>query len=241
MEQDSKLLRNTSGLLLAITRLLATSCTRAPTVRPKRTNMAADGQTVDVFYLMTRAEADVHARPHECGPVAPGMERRWMECARRKKEDGKMEEAQLSMKRAALWHEVANRFWPSACGDLAAGLPPLDAVCVIPSSRAERRDLLVRALRDQFPNAIEVSYSRSLASFGNANEDAIFQDLVRTDKATLLQGACVGVADDWAGDGSTLRAFIRRIRADHGAHLKIVGAVPGVSALPLKPQPRRTE
>ena len=144
MKQTNFNLSNASALLLAVARLLATSPTRTSATRlravrsaqhmPMVTNMEVDGQTVEVFYLMTSAEADRHTRRDECGPVASGLERRWMECARRQRKSGN-DDAQFSTQNATHWGDIANQYWPKACCDLGAGLPLLDAFCVIPSSR----------------------------------------------------------------------------------------------------------
>ena len=140
----------------------------------------ADGHIVDLFYLMTRAEADPYASPDECGPVASGMECKWMERARCQREAG-MDDAQWSLRNADRWRDIADRLWLKACNDLTAGLPWLDVFLVIPSSCAERRDSLVDALRARCPNAIELIYSRSSSGgkFGHSEEDMIFQDLIR--------------------------------------------------------------
>lgn len=176
------------------------------------------------------------------GAVASGMERRHLENARRERDDGRVEHAQLLMHESERWSKRANETWPQVSRDLIAGLPILDAFCVIPSSRDERRDPMRRALLERFPNAIELTYTRPNGfSFGGADGDAIFQALSRTNRMTLPRGALVGVIDDWAGDGTTLRAVIRRIRADHGIHFEIVGAIPGVCALPLSRDPRNNQ
>ena len=210
-------------------------------MEPRTTNIEVEGQTVIVYYLMTLAEA--MARPQDDrGAVASGMERRHLENARHERNKGRMEHARLAMHEFERWSKRTNKTWPQVARDLIAGLPNLDAFCVIPSSRAERRDPMRQALLERFPTAIELTYARPDGfSFGGADDDAIFQALSRTDTATLPQGACVGLVDDWAGGGTTLRAAVRRIQADHEADLRIICAVPGVSAQSLKPRTRLTE
>ena len=202
---------------------------------PKTTTIEVQGEVaaVKVVYLMTETEGKSEIRDKR-GPIASGMEYKWL---KRAKCDaaGRNRDDTAAMGRVREWSEIADIQWPKACADVVAGLSQLDAFCVIPSSRDDRRVPLVRALRARFPSAIELTYKRPPERrFGDAGEDAIFQALSRTDHATLPIGACVAVADDWAGGGTTLRATIRRIRADHGDCIgSFVCAVPGVSAVPL--------
>lgn len=210
-------------------------------VFPRTTTIEADGHTIDVHYLMVRAEADLNERPHMCGPVAAGVERMWLERARLEEEANDHEGSKLSMQRAAIWGDIANRLWPRACMDLVAALPDLDAFFVIPSSRAMRRDPLVHALLTRFPNAVELTYMRTEGvRFGSATEDAIVHALTRSGSAVVPDGARVTVADDWAGGGATLRASLRRVLADYRGHVgSINAAVPGVSAVPIKVPAKR--
>ncbi len=203
---------------------------------PRTTTIEADGRAIDVYYLMTRSEADLNARPHACGPVAAGVERMWLERARLEEEASDHEGSMLSMQRAAIWGDIANRMWPRACMNLVDGLPDLDAFLAIPSSRSMRRDPLVHALRTRFPNAIELTYTRvEGVRFGSATEDAILQALMRSGPAFVPGGTRVTIADDWAGGGATLRTFVRRVLADYEGHVgSINAAVPGVSAVPIK-------
>lgn len=207
----------------------------------RTTTIVADRHTIDVFYLMTRAEADLNARPHLCGPVAPGVERRWLESARRADERGDHDGSKESMHRAGIWGDIANRWWSGACASLVAGLPELDAFFVIPSSRPIRRDPLVVALRARFPSANELVYSRpDGVRFGDASEDTIFHALGRQGPATIPVGSRITIADDWAGGGTTLRASVRRVIADYAGSVgSINAAVPGVSAVPIQIGERR--
>lgn len=202
----------------------------------RTTTIDADGRTIEVHFLMTRGEADLNARPYLCGPVAPGVERRWLERARRADEHSDHVGRKESLRRAAIWGDIANRLWPGACASLVGGLPELDAFFVIPSSRPNRRDPLVHALRARFPTAIEIVYTRSDGvRFGDATEDTIFDALCRTEPATIPIGSRITIADDWAGGGTTLRASARRLIEDYAESVaSINAAVPGVSAIPIQ-------
>jgi len=200
----------------------------------KKTEIEVCGRTVDVWYLTTEQEGK-SANRDERGPIASGMEAKWREQAKRD-EAKKPGTGRDAMGRMKCWTAIADEHWQKACNDVVAELPSLDAFCVIPSSRDNRRKPLVDALHARFPAAIELAYTRPPGvRFGRTEMDeiAIYNALSRTDRATLPSGACVAIADDWATGWTTLRATICRIQADHrGCIGSFVCTVPGIAAVP---------
>ena len=182
----------------------------------KKAEIEVRGRTVDVWYLMTEQDGKNASRA-EKGPIASGMEARWREQVKHD-EAKKPGMGSFAMERMKYWTTIADEHWSKACNDVVSGLHVLDAFCVIPSTREERRDPLVDALRKQFPHAIELTYTRPPGfHFGHKREDEIFHALKHADQEMLLTAACVAVADDRAGNGTTLRATIRRILTDQGS------------------------
>ena len=183
---------------------------------PRKTKIKVLGQVVEVWYLMTETDGKSASRD-EKGPIASGMEAWWREYAKR--EDArKPGTGTFAVQHKQCWSEIADEYWPKACTNVVAGLDQCHAFCVIPSSREERQTQLVDALQARFPDAVELTYKRPPEfHFGHKREDEIFDALKRADQKKLPNGACVAIADDWAGDGTTLHAAIRRILTDHGS------------------------
>jgi len=127
------------------------------------------------------------------------------------------------------WSAVADARWASVCREFAASLPMIDGFSVVPSSRQNRQAPLAKAVRRQFPAAIEITYQRQAdVRFAGTAEQVIFDSLTLTERPSRLPKG-ITIIDDYIGTGRTLRAFAHRLTLDFPSCL-ISAAAPGINA-----------
>src|SRR5450432_1621300 len=154
-----------------------------------------------VLFLESRADMKPFDERHEFPALASGME-----CATRamvRASEDHVARDSLCVA-AEAWSAIADAQWPAVCRRFVAGIYDVGAYVLIPSSRANRRCALNTAIRDRFPNAIEIEYGREVGvAFAGEGEEHVFRSVSLKGRPATVPKE-IALIDDYIGTGHTI-------------------------------------